>query len=130
MTESQFCSNKNLNSMKNAFFIFLMTLLLSGILLNFLPWWIIGAVAAIAALVFRTNPVLSFLAGFLGIALLWGLYAGYLDEQNESILSSQLGQIFKGLSSMGLIFTTALIGGLVGGLSAMSGSLLRKMVSQ
>ncbi len=114
--------------MKNAFFIFLITLLLSGILLNFLPWWVIGIVAAIAALVFRTKPVFSFLAGFLGIALLWGLYAGYLDGQNESILSSQLGQIFKGLSSMGLILTTALIGGLVGGLSAMTGSLLRKLV--
>jgi len=115
--------------MKNALFIFLSTFLVSGVLLNFLPWWVIGVVAAAVALIFRTKPVLSFFAGFFGIALLWGLYAGYLDGQNESLLSSQLGQIFNGLSSIGLILTTALIGGLVGGLAAMTGSLLRKVAS-
>lgn len=128
MIVNQSFSNKNSISMKNAVLIFFITLILTGLLSNFLPWWVISVVAFGSALLIKVKPVVSFFIGFLAIGLLWGFYSGYLDAQNNGLLSSQLGQIFNGLSSMGLILTTAIIGGLVGGLSAMTGSLLRKIV--
>ena len=113
--------------MRNAVLIFLMTFILSGILLNFFPWWIIAAVAFLSTFIFYSKPFAGFLAAFVGTGLLWGVYAGYLDAQNEGILSSQLGQIFKGLSSMGLIIVTGVLGGLVSGFAAMTGSHFRKL---
>ncbi len=113
--------------MRNAVLIFLTTFILSGILLNFFPWWIIAPVALLSTFLFYCKPFIGFLAAFLGTGLLWGVFAGYLDAQNEGLLSSQLGQIFKGLSSMGLIIVTGVLGGLVSGFAAMTGSHFRKL---
>jgi hypothetical protein len=68
----------------------------------------------------------GFLAGFIGIFLLWASIALWIDVNNESILSRKVALLFPlGGSSVLLILVTAFVGGLVGGFAAMAGSSIR-----
>jgi len=106
---------------------FLLAIILTA-LLSFItglqfPWWSIAIVAFIVALFIGQSIGKSFLAGFLGIFLLWFVVALWIDTKNENILSHKIAQLFPlGGSSMLLIFVTAFVGALVGGLAAMSGA--------
>lgn len=92
----------------------------------YLPWWSIAIVAFLVALLVPQGIGRSFLSGFTGIFLLWGLLALWIDIKNESILSGKVAQLFfLGHHSVLLILATALIGALVGGFAAMSGASLR-----
>lgn len=67
----------------------------------------------------------AFLAGLLGIFILWAVIASWIDIKNNSILSHKISELIKvGGSSVLLILITALVGGLVGGFAAMAGSSL------
>mgnify|MGYP007051653697 CR=1 FL=1 len=104
----------------------LLTATLGFIAGKFLPWWSIALVAFVVALGIPQSVGRGFLAGFLGIFLLWGLTALWIDITNQSILSHKIAQLLPlGGSSILLILATALIGGLTGGFAAMAGSSLR-----
>ena len=104
----------------------LLIILLSFIAGLYFPWWSIAIIAFAVALFIPQNIYKSFLAGFLGIFLLWGILAFWIDSKNDSILSQKIAQLFYlGSSSISLILVTALIGAIVGGFAAMSGSSLR-----
>ena len=92
----------------------------------FLPWWSIAIAAFLVMILLPQGLGRSFLAGFLGIFIMWFLVALILDMKNDHILSRKIAELFKlGPASILLIFITALIGGLVAGFAAMSGSSLR-----
>ncbi len=96
-----------------------------GFVLGYLIHWIFSWVVVVAVIWgFRLNAIDSFLSGFMALFLLWGLYALTLDIQNESILSTRIGQLLAGLSSTVLILTTALLGAIGGGLVGWSSSAL------
>ena len=104
----------------------LLIFLLSFIAGLYLPWWSIAIVAFLAALLVQPRIGFGFLAGFLGIFLLWASIAFWIDVNNESILSRKVALLFPlGGSSILLIVVTALVGGLVGGFAAMAGSSIR-----
>jgi len=95
----------------------------------YLPFWSTGLIAFGVAVFVYQKPGMAYLAGFLGIFLLWGLLAWWIDAQNNSILSTRMAALFSlGGSSELLILVTALVGGIIGGLSALSGSFLRKYI--
>jgi hypothetical protein len=75
-------------------------------------------------LILRMSPGKAFLAGFLGVGLCWGILAGWIDMRNESLLSSQIGELFMGISSISVITIGAVIGGLAGGFGGMTGGAL------
>ncbi|MFN2438058.1 MAG: hypothetical protein ABR503_02585 [Chitinophagaceae bacterium] len=109
----------------------LLIILLSFIAGIYLPWWSIAIVAFGVALLIPQSISKSFLAGFVGIFLLWAILAFWIDAKNESILSQKIAQLFSlGNSSFALILVTALIGALVGGFAAMSGSSLRPVTKK
>jgi hypothetical protein len=92
----------------------------------FLPWWSIAIVAFLVLILLPQGLGRSFLAGFLGIFIMWFLVALIQDLKNDHILSRKIAELFKlGPASVLLIFITALIGGLVAGFAAISGSSLR-----
>lgn len=94
----------------------------------FLPWWIIMVVAGLVGFLFKfQNSLSSYLAGFLAVSLLWGGYAGYLDSANMGILSTKMGKLFGDIPGTQLVYLTGLLGGILGGLSAMTGTLGRKL---
>ena len=105
----------------------LLIALLSFVSGIFLPWWGIALAAGIVGLIVPQRPSSAFFSGFLAIFLLWGLLAWSIDYPNESILSRKIATILPlGGSTFLLILATALIGALVGGLAALSGSYLKK----
>ena len=95
----------------------------------YLPWFSIAIVCFVIAFFIPLKPGYGFLAGFTGIFLLWTMIALWLDVSNNSILSHKVAQLFPlGGSSILLILVTAIVGALVGGFAAMSGSLMRSLI--
>jgi hypothetical protein len=99
-------------------------LLISWLLQLFLPWWAIAIAGFVTGLFFRQSGFASFLAGLLGVGLLWFLMAYYLHSSTDGILSEKVAAIFPTKSVVGLLLATATIGGLVGGFASMTGGLI------
>jgi hypothetical protein len=97
---------------------------LSGL---YLPWWGVALAAFLVSALIRQRPGVAFLAGFTALFLLWAGLSWSMDIPNNSILSAKIAQILPlGGSSLALILVTALIGALVGGVAALTGSFLQK----
>lgn len=86
----------------------------------------------------KQPPANAFLAGFLALLLIWGFTAFTKDAANASLLSEKIGgvfDVFLGIEGEWflpkpyvLVLITALIGGMAGGLSIMTGNLLGEAV--
>ncbi|GAA4752917.1 hypothetical protein [Flavisolibacter ginsenosidimutans] len=91
------------------------------------PWWSIAVIAFLVALLVKQPYGVAFVSGFAGIFLCWGLLAFWIDIKNNHNLSHKIAQIIPlGGSPVLLILVTALVGALVGGFAAASGSSLRQ----
>lgn len=94
----------------------------------FLPWWSIAIACFLVALTIRIKPGGAFLAGFLALFLLWGWLSFYISQQNDHVLANKVSMlVLKKKDPNMLMLLTGAIGALVGGFSALSGSLLRSM---
>lgn len=94
----------------------------------YLPWWSIAIVAFIVAALIPQKPSKSFLSGFIALFLLWGILAFSISANNSHLLAHKVSVlILKMDSPFLLIVVTAVIGGLVAGVAALSGSYLRKV---
>src|SRR5436305_2101803 len=93
----------------------------------YLPWWSIAIVAFIVAVFIPQNAGISFLTGFFALFLLWGLISFWISSSNEHILAHKISLIILKIDSPYLLMlATAIIGGVVAGLAAMTGSFLRR----
>ncbi len=105
----------------------LIILVLGSIAQYFFPFWSIAIVAASVGFFFKyENSAASFAAGTAAVTLLWSSYAGFLKSMNANQLADQIGVLFK-VGSGYLMPITGLIGGLLGGFGAQTGTLLRKV---
>ena len=93
----------------------------------FFPWWIIAVCAFVVNLFLPTKGFNAFLSGFLGVGLLWLLFAWLIDLNTSSLLSDKVARLFELSNTSVLVAATGLVGGLVGGFAAMSGSLFRNL---
>jgi hypothetical protein len=92
-----------------------------------LPWWSFAITSLVVAMAIHQKPFKSFAAAFISLFLLWGILAVMIDSANEHILSKKVAQILPlGGSSVVLIIVTGVVGGLVAGFAALTGSYLRK----
>ncbi len=95
---------------------------------NFSPWWVIAIIAFIVGYFFPRTWATSFLYGFIAVSLLWGVYAATKNSDNGGIMSTSISQLFaNALSATQLLYFTGVIGGLVGGFAAASGSLFKNL---
>ena len=109
------------------FISIIVTALLSFTAGLYLPWWSIALAALLVAALIPQRPFRSWITGFLAVFLLWGGMAFWIDIRNQHILSAKLAEIFPlGGSSILLVLVSALIGGLVAGFAALTGSYIRK----
>jgi hypothetical protein len=93
----------------------------------YLPFWSAGLVAFLVSVFIYQKPAMAYLTGFAGIFVLWGVLALWIDTQNDSILAQRIATLFPlGGNSILLILITAIVGAIIGGLSALSGSFLRR----
>jgi hypothetical protein len=102
---------------------------IAGIYINI--WWFFGIVALVVALLVHQRAGKAFFAGFLGLFLLWFILAFWIDNANDGVLSVKIASLLPlGESKWTLIIVTALIGGLIAGFAALSGSYLRSTGSK
>ena len=93
----------------------------------YLPWWMIAVAAFLVTALIPQKPGQSFLTGFISLFLLWGSLAWYISISNNNLLAHKISLlILKTDSPFVLIIATALIGALVAGFGALSGSYLRR----
>ncbi len=105
----------------------LLTALLSFAGCLYLPWWSIGIAAFIVAALIPQGAVKSFLTGFTALFLLWGTLSFWISSNNEHLLAHKVSMVLLKMDNPWvLIFATAIIGALVAGFGALSGSFLRK----
>jgi len=106
-------------------FSIILIILLAAVTEYFFVWWTIVLVAFVVALLFRLNPGKAFLAGFLAIAILWLAWTLKIDSANQHILSQRMAKLFSLPGYGWFIGVEVVVGGLLGGLGAWSGALLR-----
>jgi hypothetical protein len=105
----------------------LLTALLSFAACLYLPWWSIAIAAFIVAALIPQGAVKSFLTGFTALFLLWGALSFWISNNNEHLLAHKVSMVLLKMDNPWiLIFATAIIGALVAGFGALSGSFLRK----
>lgn len=93
----------------------------------YLPWWSIAIVAFVVSALIPQQPGKAFLTGFIALLLLWGSLSLYISSNNNHLLAHKVSIIIlKTDSPYLLIAATAIIGALVAGFAALSGSYLRK----
>ncbi|MBV8391205.1 MAG: hypothetical protein JO080_15475 [Mucilaginibacter sp.] len=111
--------------------LFLIILILSFISSYFLPWWVAAAIAFLAALFIGKTSGKAFWSGFGAIFVLWIILALIKSIPNDNILASRVIQLFPLPHQwILLLLITALIGGLAGGMAALSGVLTKKAFSK
>lgn len=104
----------------------LLILLFSFLACLYFPWWSIALIAFVVSLLIPQKPGVAFFSGFSALFLLWGILSFWISTHNEHILAHRVSLlILKTDSPLLLILTTALIGALVGGLAALTGSFIR-----
>src|SRR5690349_17127827 len=104
----------------------LLTITLSFIAGFYLPWWSIAFVAFLVALLIRQRPGFAYLSAFTAIFFLWGGLALFIHLRNNGVLTERMARLFPlGGNTIYLILITAMVGALVAGFAAMSGSSLR-----
>lgn len=87
-----------------------------------LPWWGVMASCALATLLVYNKALSSFFAGFIGLGGLWFFIAYSIDAANQSLLSGKVAALFGLANGMQILLVTALLGSIIGGVSALSGN--------
>ena len=108
------------------FVAIILTALLAFISGLFLPWWCMAITSLLVAVLVHQKAGKAFLAGLLGVFILWAGLAWWIDMKNNGVLSTKIASVLPlGGNAVLLILVTGFIGGLVAGMAAMSGSFLR-----
>ena len=94
----------------------------------FFEWWTVAIAAFIGGAIFGKSSGETFVKGMIAVIIVWLLMVCYYHFSTQGILSNKIAQILPMGGNVGiLIIVTVLIGGLVGGLGAMSGFFVRNL---
>ena len=93
----------------------------------YLPWWSLAIAAFIGGFILKTRSVNSFLAGALGVGLLWLVIALKQDIGSDSVLSQKMTELVRLDNKNLLILITVLVGSIAGAFSSWTGDSLRKL---
>lgn len=104
----------------------ILTAVISFLLQQLLPWWAIAVAAFLVAIFIRSSGFSDFMAGFLGVGLLWLVMAWWIDMETDSLLTQKIAALLSVNKAYIIIMITGLIGGIVGGFGALSAHFLRK----
>jgi len=107
----------------------LLIALLSLLAQLFLPWWSVALVAFAFCFGRPMTSGRAFLSSFLGVGLVWLVYASLQHIQSGNILTSRMSEVMKlPASPVYLLMITPLLGGLVAGFSGLAGYWVRQTV--
>ena len=104
----------------------ILTALLGYVAPLYMAWWSFAITSFIVAIAIHQKPIKAFASGFIALFLVWGIMAMLIDSNNEQLLSHKVAEILPlGGSSFTIIFVTAIVGALVSGFAALTGSFTR-----
>jgi hypothetical protein len=111
------------------FFVSIMLTALMGFALGlYLPWWSVAIAGFTISFFLYQKPFIALATGFLGIFFLWALLTIVRSQANDHILAHRVSIFILKKDSPDLLITlSALIGGIIGGMGALCGSLLRRI---
>ena len=90
-----------------------------------LPWWSIALSSFIVSAFIPQGAGKSFITGFLALLILWGGLSLWISYNNDHILAHRVSLLVLKIDSPYLlILVTAIVGGLVSGLAALTASYL------
>ncbi|MFT4031292.1 MAG: hypothetical protein QM669_02645 [Siphonobacter sp.] len=104
---------------------FILIVILSAMVQYFLPWWSVVLIPFFLSAWKGTSGFASFLNGLLASGLLWLALAWFEHSRSAGVLTSRISSLFMNIPATGLMTITALVGGLLGGMAALSGYFLR-----
>ena len=106
-------------------FLIFLIIIASLILQFFLPWWIIALIAFAMAFWNARSAGHAFGSGFIAIFLLWIVMGLFKSVPNEHLLANRVGEMFMlppgSFNWIVMLLATGILGGLVGGISALAG---------
>ncbi len=106
--------------------IFILLLILTLISGFFLPWWFISIFAFIIAYYLGKKPWSTFFLSFLAVFLAWLILALLRSIPNDQILVVRITKLFHLPHWIFLFIITCLIGGLIAGISGITGFYFKK----
>ena len=108
-----------------AFLFFILIILFSFICCLYFPWWSIAVVAFGLTCLIPQKPASAFFWSFTAVFLFWLVFSFVLSFQNEHILAGRASALILNIGNPWIfILLTALIGGLVSGMSSLTASWL------
>ncbi|WP_462248554.1 hypothetical protein [Ekhidna sp.] len=90
-------------------------------------WWAAMVIAFGVCYASPSSGLNAFVAGFLGVGLVWMGHAWNIDVQNSSTFSNTVAEIMQVGDPILLVFATGLIGGLAGGFASLTGTTFRQL---
>ncbi|MGV8880215.1 MAG: hypothetical protein ACOH2A_14430 [Sphingobacteriaceae bacterium] len=106
--------------------LFVIILILSLIANFFVPWWAAAIVAFLAAYFLGQTSGQAFWSGFIAIFLLWIVLSLFKSVPNDHIMVARMSALLHLPHWSLMLLITAFIGGVTGGLAALSGELMQK----
>jgi hypothetical protein len=111
--------------------LFILILIIATIAQFFLPWWVIMVIPFLLTIIWKGEKGnKSFLAGFAAIFVSWLIYSLILHFKTDGILTDKIAEMMMVKSPMLLIFAGSLIGGLAGGLAALTGTYFKQLFAE
>jgi len=103
-------------------------ILISSLVVSFvLPWWIVAIISFLSALFIAKTSAHAFWSAFAAIFIVWAVMALFKSVPNNHMLATRMAHVLPlGGHWIVLLVITAVIGGLVAGMAAMSAHLIRK----
>ncbi|GAB3927139.1 hypothetical protein [Mucilaginibacter myungsuensis] len=108
--------------------LFIIVLILTLIAGFVAPWWVAAIIAFVAAYFTGRRPGTSFVAGFFAVLITWVVLILVKTIPNDHVLASRIAVLLHLPGWTMLLIVTAIMGGIVGGMSAMSGVLVKQAV--
>jgi len=107
------------------FILILILTLISGFIT---PWWAMAIICFVMALYAGKKPAQAFWSGFGAVFIVWTVLALVKSIPNDHLLAARMAVVFNLPHWTLLLFVVSLVGGLVGGISALSGFLVRRII--
>jgi hypothetical protein len=110
------------------FILLLLVLATATVLLNpFLQFWMMMIMIAIVSALSKVKPMAAFFAGGLAMGMGWLAKSMYLMMSTGSPLADRMGELMGIGNGIMLAGITSMLGFLLGGFSALSGSTFRNL---
>lgn len=110
---------------------FLVMILLTSLMVflvgQIVPFWALMIVIGLLALLIGQGPAAAFFAGGIGFGLTWFLKALFIAIQTSSNLPIQMAELMGIKNDNLLMFATFFLGFLIGGFSALTGALFKRL---